>query len=155
MKEIKLTRGKVALVDDEDFDFLNQFNWFARKSGNTYYACRGIWNGENMTPIRMHRVIMKNAPENMLIDHIDGNGLNNQKENLRIATVSQNAQNSRVRKDSVSGCTGVSWQEATSRWHVSIQVDGKRLFLGYYTELKDAIQARKKAEGQYHPFKNY
>jgi hypothetical protein len=154
MKEITLTHGKVALVDDEDFDFLNQFKWFAKESNNTYYAQRGVWNGENMTPQRMHRIIMKDIPDGMFVDHIDGNGLNNQKSNLRIATKSQNAQNMCVRSDNVSGCTGVSWQDATLRWQVSIQVNGKRIFLGCFSDLQDAIEARRNAEKKHHPYSN-
>jgi hypothetical protein len=89
MKEIKLTQNKVALIDDEDYEYLNQFKWYANKVRNTFYAKRG----RNKTAQQMHRIIM-NPPTNMQIDHKDHNGLNNQKFNLRLCTNSQNRMNS-------------------------------------------------------------
>ena len=84
MKEIILTQGQVALVDDEDFEYLNQWKWCAIKSRKTYYTTRTIYIPCKMTVI-MHRIIM-NTPLDMTVDHIDHNGLNNQKYNLRICT---------------------------------------------------------------------
>ena len=115
MKEIKLTRGKVALVDDEDYEWLRQYSWYAR--GNKEDVCeRGrekrlrnrlvaattikvpLPNGINTyLPMSMHRLVMKAKP-NQLIDHIDGNPLNNQKSNLRFATNQQNSWNARGAK---------------------------------------------------------
>jgi hypothetical protein len=85
MKKIKLTLGKSALVDNEDFDYLNKSKWHASKIGNTFYAFRNH-------KVSMHRTIL-NDPIGMQIDHIDHNGLNNQKSNLRICTPSENACN--------------------------------------------------------------
>jgi hypothetical protein len=92
MKEIKLTQGQVAQVDNEDYDFLNQWEWCAHKYPNTYYADRQQnINGIRKT-IKMHRVIL-NTPSSMKTDHIDHNGLNNQKDNLRICNSQQNCMN--------------------------------------------------------------
>ena len=81
MKKIKLTQNKYTLVDDEDFDYLNQFNWCAHKEKYNFYAVRT--DNKLKKCIRIHRVIM-NCPDSKFIDHKDGNGLNNQKENLRL-----------------------------------------------------------------------
>jgi hypothetical protein len=95
MKEIKLSRGKVALVDDEDFDYLNQWKWTAHKKKLTYYAVKygNMKNGIQQHK-RMHRIIMK-TPDDMFVDHIDHNGLNNQKANLRNCYKWQNQRNSK------------------------------------------------------------
>lgn len=94
MKEIPLTQGKVALVDDEDFELLNQLNWYAykNKTGN-YYAVRNYSAEKGKRKIiLMHREIM-DAPKGIQVDHRNGDGLYNQKENLRLATHQQNSFN--------------------------------------------------------------
>src|SRR3990167_10308366 len=90
MKEIKLTQGKITLVDDEDFEYINQWKWHVikNKKQTHFYAQRS----ENGKSIRMHRVIMK-TPHNKDVDHIDHNGLNNQKNNLRNCTTQENIRN--------------------------------------------------------------
>lgn len=94
MKEIVLTKGQVALVDDEDFERLNSVKWHARKKRNTFYALRCITVGPNnkRKTQYMHQMLIE-CPEGMETDHVDGNGLNNQKDNLRIVTKRQNQQN--------------------------------------------------------------
>lgn len=92
MKEIKLTQGKVVLVDDEDYEYLNQFKWYALKNHRTYYAQRVIQNNYIKRTLKMHRVIM-DTPCGLEVDHIDGDGLNNQKCNLRNCTFAENRKN--------------------------------------------------------------
>ena len=94
MKEIKLTQGKVALVDDEDYEYLNQWKWHAHRHRLTYYAARNIrpQKGGTQRLVMMHRIIM-NPPDGMQIDHRDHNGLNNQRYNMRICTSHQNTMN--------------------------------------------------------------
>jgi hypothetical protein len=98
MKEIKLTQGEVALVDDEDYEYLSQFKWNLFKTKNTKYVfyARGknLINGK-WHNVFMHRLILK-PKQDQYIDHIDKNGLNNQKLNLRICTKAQNAWNKKV-----------------------------------------------------------
>ena len=91
MKEIPLSQGKVALVDDEDYKYLNQWKWYAAKQGNDFYAFRNDYTVSPPKTVRMHREVLVEDPRD--IDHIDGNGLNNQKVNLRYCTHSQNHQN--------------------------------------------------------------
>lgn len=134
MKEIKLTQGKVALVDDEDFEYLSQFNWsvFIPPNRKTCYAARGFTIGKNRrSTVRMHREIMK-APPSMQVDHRDGNGLNNQKENLRVCTASQNRMNEGIRKDSTSGYRGVHWVKGKKKWKAVIVRNRKFYQLGYF-----------------------
>jgi hypothetical protein len=96
MKEIKLTQGKFAQVDDEDYEYFNQWRWCAHKSGKTYYVIRfSKSHNKKRNMIHLHREIM-NTPDNMFVDHIDINGLNCQRHNMRNCTKSQNQMNRRV-----------------------------------------------------------
>src|SRR3989304_2105986 len=102
MKEIQLSQGKVALVDDEDFEMLNRYKWSAMRGANTYYAYTHIiLESGKRTSIAMHRVIMQ-TPVGYETDHRDRNGLNNQRFNLRICTHSKDeailARNSRAKE---------------------------------------------------------
>jgi len=92
MKEIQLSRGMVTLVDDEDYEFLNQWKWSVYQRRNIFYAYRNIYIKNKITCVIMHRLIT-DAPKGKEVDHIDHDGLNNQKSNLRICTHSQNLKN--------------------------------------------------------------
>ena len=131
MKEIELTQGKVALVDDEDYECLARHEWRTLKNCNRYYAARS-------RSILMHRVIM-NAQKGQEIDHKDGNGLDNRRTNLRFCTRSQNNQNRRKTWGS-SQYKGVSWWKRDNEWEVSIKHNKKQYHLGHY---KDEIHAAK------------
>jgi hypothetical protein len=135
VKEIPLTQGKVTLVDDEDFDYLNQFKWYARKSKKTFYAFRGVNINKKVIGFSLHRSIM-NPPVNMEIDHINGNGLDNQKENMRIVTSRQNAQNRHIKKS--SHYVGVSWDTKSKKWFARIRVRGISRYLGSFKNEIDA-----------------
>src|SRR5690348_9141568 len=90
MKTIALTHGLEAKVDDEDFERLSQFKWYAAKNKHLWYARRGVYIGDGeMRMLGMHRFIM-NAVPGQVVDHRDGNTLNNQKSNLRFCTYTQN-----------------------------------------------------------------
>lgn len=145
MKEISLTRGFVTLVDNEWYDHLNQWKWQANTAGKSdlVYAVR-----KGMRII-MHRVIM-GAPKGMEVDHIDGNGLNNQCHNLRLATHSQNLQNRRASRSGVSPYRGVSWHNQAHKWQVHIKPPaGKNKNLGYFASEIDAAKAYDKAANEY------
>ena len=92
MKEINLTQGYVTQVDDQDYDHLNQFKWHVLKVGKSLYAVRNTYVDHKIGSVYMHREILGN-PEGVLVDHRKGNGLNNQRENLRQSTRQQNAFN--------------------------------------------------------------
>lgn len=149
MKEIKLSKtGKkkvlslVTLVDDEDFEYLNQFNWNAKKDCNTFYAVRSQSKNQQ---IRMHRVLLGVTDKSIVVDHIDGNGLNNQKSNLRKATNSQNIRNRRPKRNSSSKYLGVCWRKHLGKWDAQIEIGGVSKYLGSFTNENDAAIAYNKA----------
>lgn len=149
MKEIHLTKGQVALVDDEDYEYLNQWKWCAQWESHTksYYASRkrylGMINGKRkQKTIRMHRLIM-DAPTGKQVDHINHNTLDNCKENLRIVTNRQNKQN-RKHKGS-SKYPGVSWIKSSSKWQATIHINGKNKNLGYFKEERAAAKTYENA----------
>lgn len=144
MKKIKLSQNKYATIDNKEFDFLNQFKWHAHKSRNTFYA-RTIKSGKT---IIMHRLIM-NANFSEIIDHINGNGLDNQKKNLRLVSLNQNRQNSIKAKSNKSGYKGVSWYKNKSKWRVSMGHNGKFIHIGYFLNKKDAARAYNNAAIKY------
>jgi hypothetical protein len=156
MKKIKLTQNQYTLVDDADFDTLNQFKWYADKQGKNFYAKRNskTINGKQMI-ILMHRFIMK-TPKGMHTDHIDGNGLNNQRSNLRICTRSENLRNQGKQSDNSSGFKGVSFFKRNKKWVAQIMVNGKYIYLGYFTDKEKASNAYITACKKYHKeFANY
>ncbi len=148
MKEIQLTQGKVALVDDEDYEYLNQYKWYANKNANTFYAVRNLSiNKKNDSKIFMHRFITNNMNPKMHTDHFNGNGLDNRKINLRICTNSQNAMNQTKQINNTSGYKGVTYFKNTSnkKWMAAITVNKKRFYLGVYIDIKDAARAYNEA----------
>jgi HNH endonuclease len=140
MKEIPLTRGKVALVDDEDYESLIQWKWLVRYHRKTCYARRIDRHTGKPITIHMHREILGVKP-NQQVDHINGNGLDNRRSNLRIAGHAQNLWNrGRTRKNS-SGFKGVHWVERLNKWCVQVQANGKARCLGWFVDLYDAASA--------------
>jgi hypothetical protein len=136
MKEIKLTQGKVAIVDDEDFEELNKVKWYAYKGGRTFYAVRSPIRGKPV--IRMHRVLL---PEARFVDHIDHDGLNNTRANLRAATSAQNSANSRKpQKPGHSKFKGVT-KHPHGKWQAQIKADGKYRYLGLFDTEEAAAKA--------------
>lgn len=143
MKEIQLSqfgknKGKyVALVDDEDFETLNQFWWSAKKDGNTFYAARKIMIDSKWTTQYMHCEIMNGKG----VDHIDGNGCNNQKDNLRFCTTSENCMNQRKCTNKSSIYKGVYFYKPYNKWRAQIRINYKKIFLGYFDSEVDAAKA--------------
>ena len=143
MREIKLTQNKITIVSDEDFDYLNQFKWYADTTNSTPYAKRGNPKSKTGAKIRMHRNIMeriigRELKRKELVDHIDGNGLNNTRENLRIVTARQNQQNRQYK--TTSKYPGVSWYKRTEKWQTVIQYKGQDIHLGYSDSEEEAYQ---------------
>ncbi len=138
MKEIPLSQGKVALVDDVEFDLLSVNKWCAQKDRRTYYAVRSITIAPNKEKrVWMHREIL-GLTVGQFADHINGNGLDNRRSNLRIATTSQNGANRRVGRNNTSGVKGVAWHKGSKKWQSSICVRGRMIQLGRFYDLKSA-----------------
>lgn len=135
IKFIPLTQGKVAIVDAEDYDWLSKYKWHASKKEYNWYACRNY----NRSIVGMHQVIM-NAPKGMLVDHIDHNGLNNRRSNLRVCTSSQNHQN-RERTRGTSKYKGVYREKRYRKWCASIHFEGRNYYLGSFSNELDAAKA--------------
>lgn len=146
MKEIKLTQSKFALIDDEDFQRLVQYKWYAILNGHNWYAVRKYSENGKRGNIRMHREIL-NTQKETFVDHIDGNGLNNCKENLRLCTVQENAFNRKhATKANSLGIKGVDLCKDKKKFRATITVNCKTIHLGYYNVLGDADSAYRKAE---------
>lgn len=147
MKKIKLTQGKYALVSDIDYKYLNQWKWRYHKSKLNGYAKR-------TTPQQsfyMHRVILERMGFHIFkeTDHRDGNGLNNQRRNLRPSTRSQNCHNLRGHRDNPSGYKGVCWFPRDRKWQVRIYISGHHVHLGYFNNKIDAARVYNKAAKKY------
>lgn len=146
MKKIQLTQGKVALVDDMDYAWLNRRKWYAKQYRCIYYAQRSIGGRRNRKLELMHRVILElHAGDKRQCDHRDGDGLNNRRTNLRICTGMQNIQSSRKRTTGTSKYKGVHWFRRDGKWYSKIQIRGKQRHLGGFESEIDAAKAYDKA----------
>lgn len=135
MKEIVLTKGKRALVSDEDYEYLSQWKWYASQTGNKFYAARSEDRNGVRKVIYMHREIMKATEED--VDHIDGDGLNNVRENLRFAEHHQNLKNQRKQdRETSSRYKGVYLDKGTQTWNVQIK-DRSRVRVVHGIESED------------------
>jgi len=144
MKYITLSQGKRAIVDDEDYEWLNQWKWYADnvRGGRTYAA------NKNRKKMYMHRLILGSADKHS--DHINGDGLDNRRENLRLCDRSQNASNRRGSEGKSSKYKGVHWRppcgrEITGNWISQITKNKIRYYLGKFKTQKDAAIAYDKA----------
>jgi hypothetical protein len=146
---VTLTKGYEAIIDSEDVHLVDKFNWSLLTCRKNFYAHRREVKDGKSVYIAMHRVIL-NAPNGYEVDHIDGNGLNNLKSNLRLATSSQNKHNQRVSKANKSGIKGVVFCVHHNRWLARIGINGKNKHLGYFDSKELAAKAREKASYELH-----
>lgn len=140
MKQIPLSQGKFALVDDKDYDFLMQWKWYFNRDG---YAVRKQAKKETINKRKnlfMHRVILK-TPDGKFTDHINRNRIDNRKNNLRIVTISQNAMNqNRKIKNKSSQFKGVFWCKMRKKFVASLRLEGRNIFLlASHSEIDAAI----------------
>lgn len=145
-KEIRLSQGFVALVDDEDYERLNQFKWFAHKSYNTYYAQRHTGPRSNRHLVHMHREVLP-TPTGFTPDHINWNGLDNRKDNLRPATGSQQQWNTRKQLSKNSKYKGVTKAHKSKihPWVAVLVSKRKHYYLGCFATEEDAARAYDRA----------
>lgn len=150
-KEIQLTQGKVAIVDDDDFDYLNQWKWQAnQKQNKKFYAWRGKKINGKYKLIYLHRFILNLTDRKIYVDHVNMNTLDNRKINLRICTNSQNQMNKIVQKNNCYGYKGVYYDKRNNKYSSIITVNKKRHWLGYYIDPKDAAKAYNEAAIKLH-----
>ncbi len=140
MREVLLTNGLAVQVDDQDVSAVSGYNWYAYKSGKNTYATRSIYLPVKQS-IAMHRFIMR-AEAGQVIDHIDGDGLNNCRSNLRICTRQENLRNQRKRAGCSSRFKGVSrYPSASSPWQSVIVFNYKNITLGKFRTEEEAARA--------------
>lgn len=153
MKTIPLTQGKVALVDDEDYEALSRFKWCASRgrSGKFYATRHGSRRPGPRRSMRMHTVIAC-TPAGMYTDHIDGDGLNNQRSNLRICTNAENLANRGKQLSNSAGFKGVSryLKDKNNPWQAQIQKGGRRTHLGFFSTAEAAARAYDEAALKLH-----
>jgi hypothetical protein len=138
MKEILLTQGQIAIVDDQDYEWLAKWKWCAVRRKNSYYALRHEGVRMAQKNIFMHRVIT-NSSDGMDVDHINGNGLDNRRSNLRICTHAENNKNRRKQKNNTTGFKGVS--PSGRKYQAQISVNNKNIHLGTFSTPEDAAYA--------------
>jgi hypothetical protein len=149
---VPLTKGYEAIIDAEDAKLIGQWNWHANLGGKNVYARRKVKKCEVDIEGRymfLHRELLKPGTE-IHVDHIDGNGLNNRKENLRLVTSHQNCFNRKINSNSTSGLKGVTWNKKDQRWRAQIRFDGEKIFLGNYKCPNEAYAAYCKASADLH-----
>ncbi len=141
MKQIPLQKNRFALVDDGDFNWLSQWNWFYHKTQRNAYVARTKKSKGIRTKIYMHRFIMSlQKGDRRQIDHINSNGLDNRRRNLRICTSSQNGGNRKISRGT-SRYKGVCYYKDRSNWVAHICKNGKSLHIGYFTTEVEAAKA--------------
>ncbi len=147
MKEITLTRGMVAIIDDEDFERVIQLKWYALKTRSGFYAVSSANLNGKTSLIYMHRLIA-GAPNGKETDHWNGDTLDNTRGNLRPCDTSQNQHNCGLRKDNTTGFVGVCF--TNGKFSAMISINKKYTYLGRFSTAIDAAKARDLAAKKHH-----
>lgn len=152
MKEIQLTKGYVAIVDDGDYELVSRHAWRARvkKSGAVYAQTHGFRSDGKKTTLSMHRLIMGVTDSKVQIDHINGIGWDNRRSNMRTCTNAENCKNKGAQRSNTSGVKGVSWHKRDNKWQAHITSDSKQIYLGVFETKDEAVFARQVASIKYH-----
>lgn len=143
MIEIPITKGCHALIDDEDLNKISPFHWSYHGDG---YAARGYHENGKLVILKMHQAILGKQADGFVIDHINGNKLDNRRCNLRVVTQQQNTFNMKkriapIRGENPSRFKGVVWRNDRKKWRSCITFNGKRYYLGLYDTEQEAALA--------------
>ncbi len=144
MRNLTAKNGEQIIVDDEDYGPLALFRWRVDHLG---YVVRE--SGIKNKPIRLHRFLLGH-PKNQVVDHINGNTLDNRKSNLRACSTKENVRNSKTPKNNTSGYKGVTWKPSKNKYRAFIKVDRKQIHLGYFDDPQKAHEAYKVAAVEHH-----
>lgn len=147
--KVKLPNGYATLIDWDDRELMDWFTWWGAKDKHVTYVRAQICRKGVMHNLSLHRLIMS-AGNGMVVDHINRNGLDNRRINLRVCSATENKRNAKASNGCVSGFKGVCWNKDNQKWQACISLDGKKIWLGYHaTEIGAAI-AYDKAALKYH-----
>lgn len=144
-----IINGRI-FIDASDFDLINRFHRYVSVNSGNYAYMRL----KNDSDIFLHRLLMGLPPrfnnkDTLIVDHINGNTLDNRKSNLRIIKKELNPINCRIYNNNTSGCKGVSFLKRLNKWQVEIHINNKRIYLGIYESFDEAVKVRKAAEEKY------
>lgn len=139
------------LVDSEDAErVLAAGPWSVRRGGRTWYATRNVRGAGKRRTESLHRFLMGDIPSGLMVDHVNGNGLDNRRANLRVATRSENGRNRQRHSNNSSGVPGVHLNKRLGRWQAYVRLDGKLTHLGVFESLDAAVAARADAAKRMH-----
>jgi hypothetical protein len=144
---VPLTQGYEAIIDAADVPLVEGWNWCAIVSPHTAYASRSTKVDGTTVHILMHKTIMGVTT---MIDHKNGHGWDNRRDNLRPATYAQNNRNQRLAKNNTCGLKGASFHKASQSWRAQIKLDGKKIHLGLFATAADAHAAYCRASAKLH-----
>jgi len=133
--------GVAVLVDKEDVDRVMSLKWHSRRVGYTRYVTHTSGYKDTYKKTPLHRFILGITDPSLVVDHINGNGLDNRKANLRICTQAQNTINKRMQKNNTSGFKGVTWHYKNRKWMAQITYQGKHKYIGTYSSKDEAYEA--------------
>ena len=146
---VPLTRGYEAIIDAADIALVERYRWCANPKPRAVYAEASVWEDKVCKRVSLHRTIM-GEPQGLEVDHIDGDGLNNRRANLRAVTKAENARNAKIRVDNSSGYKGVTWHKQRQMWRARIDVDGTQRSLGMFETAEAAHAAYCAASAKLH-----
>lgn len=141
MKTIQLTQGQVTIVDDDDFESVSKYKWYAQRRRNTFYAVRHIKSGDKYINLQLHRFLM-NPKTGMCVDHRDCNGLNNQRMNLRVCTHAENTRNLRHKRKNAAKYRGI-YMSSSGKYIAKVRFNYKQYNSRSFPTSDEAITAHR------------